>query len=58
MKFEKLGLAAPLVTAVTSLGYEEPTPVQSEAIPMLLAAATCSARRPPAPARPPRLPSP
>jgi ATP-dependent RNA helicase DeaD len=36
MKFEKLGLAAPLVTAVTSLGYEEPTPVQSEAIPMLL----------------------
>ncbi len=36
MKFEKLGLAAPLVTAVTSLGYEEPTPVQSEAIPLLL----------------------
>ncbi len=36
MKFEKLGLAAPLVTAVTGLGYEEPTPVQSEAIPLLL----------------------
>ena len=36
MKFEKLGLAAPLVAAVTSLGYEEPTPVQSEAIPLLL----------------------
>ncbi|MCA1559745.1 MAG: DEAD/DEAH box helicase, partial [Acidobacteria bacterium] len=25
-----------LVTAVTSLGYEEPTPVQREAIPLLL----------------------
>src|SRR5688572_5535001 len=36
MKFEKLGLAAPLVAAVTSLGYEEPTPVQTEAIPLLL----------------------
>ena len=36
MKFAKLGLAAPLVNAVTALGYEEPTPVQSEAIPLLL----------------------
>jgi ATP-dependent RNA helicase DeaD len=34
--FAALGLAAPLVEAVTSLGYEEPTPVQRETIPMML----------------------
>src|SRR5688500_16949860 len=34
--FSALGLAAPLVEAVTSLGYEEPTPVQRETIPMML----------------------
>ena len=34
--FASLGLAAPLVAAVTALGYEEPTPIQSEAIPVLL----------------------
>src|SRR5688572_30509006 len=34
--FAALGLAAPLVEAVTSLGYEEPTPVQLETIPMML----------------------
>jgi ATP-dependent RNA helicase DeaD len=34
--FTALGLAAPLVEAVTSLGYEEPTPVQRETIPMML----------------------
>ena len=31
-----LGLSAPLVGAVTALGYEEPTPIQREAIPVLL----------------------
>ncbi|MBS1148990.1 MAG: heavy metal transporter [Myxococcaceae bacterium] len=35
--FESLGLPAPLVTALTRLGYEEPTPIQREAIPALLA---------------------
>ena len=34
--FAALGLAASLVDAVTSLGYEEPTPVQRETIPMML----------------------
>ncbi len=36
-RFADLGLAASLVAAVTSLGYEEATPVQREAIPPLLA---------------------
>jgi ATP-dependent RNA helicase DeaD len=31
--FSKLGLAPVLVEALTALGYEEPTPVQREAIP-------------------------
>ena len=35
--FSSLGLTGPLLAAVTSLGYEEPTPVQREAIPVLLA---------------------
>jgi len=34
--FAALGLSAPLVSAVSALGYEEPTPIQSEAIPLLL----------------------
>jgi len=34
--FATLGLEPPLVEALTSLGYEEPTPIQSEAIPPLL----------------------
>jgi ATP-dependent RNA helicase DeaD len=34
--FASLGLAAPLVAAVGALGYEEPTPIQREAIPVLL----------------------
>src|SRR6187431_116082 len=37
--FASLGLAAPLVGAVTALGYEEPTPIQREAIPILLSGA-------------------
>src|SRR5512144_1239028 len=34
--FRALGLDTALVTAVTSLGYEEPTAIQREAIPPLL----------------------
>jgi len=34
--FAALGLRAALVEALTSLGYEEPTPIQREAIPPLL----------------------
>ena len=35
--FRSLGLAPDLVAAVAALGYEEPTPIQREAIPVLLA---------------------
>jgi len=35
--FATLGLSRPLVAAVAALGYEEPTPIQREAIPVLLA---------------------
>lgn len=35
--FASLGLSASLVDALTGLGYEEPTPIQREAIPPLLA---------------------
>src|SRR6266850_5827683 len=34
--FSTLGLTDALVAAVTSLGYEEPTPVQRETIPLML----------------------
>src|SRR5690242_11476951 len=34
--FASLGLSAPLVAAVAALGYEEPTPIQREAVPVLL----------------------
>jgi ATP-dependent RNA helicase DeaD len=36
MTFAALGLAPSLVEALTALGYEEPTPIQREAIPPLL----------------------
>ena len=36
-KFDALGLAAPIVKAVAALGYEEATPIQREAIPVLAA---------------------
>ncbi|MEU6075058.1 DEAD/DEAH box helicase [Micromonospora sp. NPDC047074] len=35
--FSDLGLRAELLGALTALGYEEPTPIQQEAIPLLLA---------------------
>jgi ATP-dependent RNA helicase DeaD len=37
VRFDALNLADPIVAAVTALGYEEPTPIQREAIPLLLA---------------------
>ncbi len=37
--FAALGLTPSLVTAVAALGYEEPTPIQGEAIPVLLSGA-------------------
>src|SRR6476620_2335727 len=35
--FVSLGLEAPLLATLETLGYEEPTPIQREAIPPLLA---------------------
>ena len=36
-QFADLGLPAPLLEAITSLGYETPSAIQAEAIPTLLA---------------------
>ncbi|WP_188074678.1 DEAD/DEAH box helicase [Pusillimonas sp. ANT_WB101] len=36
IKFADLGLAAPLLRAVTDAGYEIPTPIQAQAIPQVL----------------------
>ncbi len=36
MSFEKLGLRAELMRAVASRGYTEPTPIQTQAIPVIL----------------------
>jgi ATP-dependent RNA helicase RhlE len=36
MNFSELGLDAPLVAACDALGYKEPTPIQQEAIPVVL----------------------
>ncbi|WP_232734516.1 DEAD/DEAH box helicase, partial [Burkholderia glumae] len=36
MSFASLGLAEPLVRAVNELGYNEPTPIQTQAIPAVL----------------------
>ncbi len=37
VRFDALNLADPITQAVAALGYEEPTPIQREAIPLLLA---------------------
>lgn len=42
--FERLALRAELLTALAALGYEEPTPIQREAIPVLLAGRDVLAR--------------
>ena len=36
MPFSKLGLSAPILEAVTELGYSEPTAIQTKAIPVVL----------------------
>lgn len=36
MLFSELGLRASILDAVQELGYQEPTPIQSEAIPRIL----------------------
>src|SRR5579871_2922355 len=36
-EFEQLDLIAPLLAAVKDLGYDKPTPVQAQAIPLVLA---------------------
>ncbi|MDB4837928.1 DEAD/DEAH box helicase [Marinomonas sp.] len=36
MPFAKLGLSQPLVQAITELGYRSPTPIQKQAIPVIL----------------------
>ena len=36
MSFAKLGLSSPLVQAITELGYKAPTPIQEQAIPVIL----------------------
>jgi len=45
MPFASLGLAPELVRAVADEGYAHPTPIQSEADPLALAAAILSDRR-------------
>ena len=35
--FKELGLSEPILDALTHLGYDQPTPIQEEAIPKLLA---------------------
>ena len=37
MSFENLGLSAPLLRALQEAGYDHPTPIQSQAIPAVLA---------------------
>ncbi len=37
MTFSQLGLSAPLLQALDTLGYKEPTPIQAQAIPAVLA---------------------
>ncbi len=36
MSFNQLNLSAPLIQAITEQGYEQPTPVQAQAIPLIL----------------------
>jgi ATP-dependent RNA helicase DeaD len=35
--FESLGIASPVLKAVQQLGYEQPSPIQAQSIPILLA---------------------
>ena len=51
---QRSGLRPELLRAVQAQGYTDPTPVQREAIPLVLEGATCWPARRPAPARRPR----
>ena len=44
--FAALGVGEPLLTTLANLGYEEPTPIQREAIPLLLAGRDLLAQAP------------
>ena len=44
--FAALGVREPLLTTLADLGYEEPTPIQREAIPLLLAGRDLLAQAP------------
>ena len=59
MTFDQLGLSPEILRAVREEGYTEPTPIQEQAIPIVLAGATCWPAPRPAPARrpPSRCPS-
>jgi ATP-dependent RNA helicase RhlE len=54
MTFETLGLAPALLRALAENDYTTPTPIQADAIPLVLAGHDVLAARRPAPARPPR----
>jgi ATP-dependent RNA helicase DeaD len=49
--FADLELRPELLGGLSGVGYEEPTPIQREAIPPLLQGRVCSGRRRPGPAR-------
>ncbi|MFT6121877.1 MAG: superfamily II DNA/RNA helicase [Oleiphilaceae bacterium] len=44
MSFSNLGLSQQLISTINALGYSEPTPIQSEAIPLVLAGHDIMAR--------------
>ena len=54
--FGDLGLSELIVLAVADAGYVTPTPIQEQAIPVVLMGRDCSAAPRPAPARPPASP--
>ncbi len=53
MPFTQLGLSAELLRAVSEEGYTKPTPIQQQAIPVVLEGATFSPAHKPAPVKPP-----
>ena len=54
MTFETLGLSPALCCSLAEAGYTQPTDIQAQAIPLVLAGHDVLAARRPAPARPPR----
>jgi ATP-dependent RNA helicase DeaD len=51
--FDTLGLAEPILAALHDVGYENPSPIQEQAIPELLNGRDVIGQARPAPARPP-----